>query len=174
MTTSPVLGLPLIAASQATPEITHNEALLLIQILAYGVKQVALNSVPGAPTEGDSYVIGAAPGGAWAGKANKLTIYYGGSWRFLPDVDSDGTDIPIGAAHEGMRVWSKADDAAFVFTGSAWLACGGGMVEFAKASLPVATGPKRLIYVTDDVGGATPAFNDGVNWRRVADRAVIS
>lgn len=31
-----------------------------------------------------------------------------------------------------------------------------------------------LIYVSDEVGGATPAFSDGTNWRRFSDRAIIS
>lgn len=30
------------------------------------------------------------------------------------------------------------------------------------------------IFVTDETGGATPAFSDGTNWRRVSDLAVIS
>jgi len=31
-----------------------------------------------------------------------------------------------------------------------------------------------LIYVTDETGGATVAFSDGTNWRRVQDRVVVS
>jgi hypothetical protein len=31
-----------------------------------------------------------------------------------------------------------------------------------------------MIFVTNEAGGAVPAFSDGVNWRRVTDRAVIS
>jgi hypothetical protein len=31
-----------------------------------------------------------------------------------------------------------------------------------------------LIYVSDESGGAVPAFSDGSSWRRVTDRAVIS
>lgn len=31
-----------------------------------------------------------------------------------------------------------------------------------------------LIYVTNDAGGAVPAFSDGSAWRRVTDRAVVS
>lgn len=31
-----------------------------------------------------------------------------------------------------------------------------------------------LIYVSNETGGATVAFSDGTNWRRVQDRAVIS
>lgn len=49
------------------------------------------------------------------------------------------------------------------------------MRSYAKASLPAAgsfTG--GMIYVTDDAGGATPAFSDGSSWRRVADRIVIA
>lgn len=30
------------------------------------------------------------------------------------------------------------------------------------------------VFVSDDVGGGVEAFSDGVNWRRVTDRAVIS
>lgn len=32
----------------------------------------------------------------------------------------------------------------------------------------------KLIYVTDETGGAVPAFCDGTNFRRVTDRAIIS
>ena len=31
-----------------------------------------------------------------------------------------------------------------------------------------------MIYVSDEAGGAVPAFSDGTNWRRVTDRAIIS
>ena len=37
-----------------------------------------------------------------------------------------------------------------------------------------ATGAGTMIYVTDETGGAVPAFSDGTDWRRVTDRAVIS
>lgn len=45
--------------------------------------------------------------------------------------------------------------------------------RYAKAALPPAD-VAGLIYVTDDTGGAVPAFADGTNWRRVTDRNVIS
>lgn len=32
----------------------------------------------------------------------------------------------------------------------------------------------RLVFVTDEAGGAVPAFSDGTNFRRVTDRAVVS
>jgi hypothetical protein len=45
-----------------------------------------------------------------------------------------------------------------------------------KASLPSASaqGAGAILFVPDDVGGATLAFSDGSTWRRVADLAVVS
>lgn len=31
-----------------------------------------------------------------------------------------------------------------------------------------------MIYVSNETGGAVPAFSDGTNWRRVTDRAIVS
>ena len=41
-------------------------------------------------------------------------------------------------------------------------------------TLPSPTETKRIIYVIDETGGAVLAFNDGTDWRRVTDRAVVS
>ena len=50
-----------------------------------------------------------------------------------------------------------------------------GLVSYAKTSLPAAGSHNAsLVYVTDEAGGAVPAFSDGTNWRRVTDRAVVS
>lgn len=50
------------------------------------------------------------------------------------------------------------------------------MPEFTVAGgLPAAADvPRTLIYVSDEAGGAVPAFSDGTNWRRVTDRAIVS
>lgn len=46
---------------------------------------------------------------------------------------------------------------------------------YLKTALPSASAyVNGMIMVSNDVGGFTPAFSDGINWRRVADRAVIS
>lgn len=50
----------------------------------------------------------------------------------------------------------------------------GQLLSFTVATLPVATTAARMIYVSDETGGAIPAFSDGTNWRRVTDRAVVS
>lgn len=46
--------------------------------------------------------------------------------------------------------------------------------SYTVATLPSAEEAGRLIYVTDEAGGAAPAFSDGTDWRRVTDRAVVS
>ena len=46
--------------------------------------------------------------------------------------------------------------------------------EYAVSALPSASERKRLVFVTDEVGGAVVAFNDGSHWRRVTDRAIVS
>ena len=47
--------------------------------------------------------------------------------------------------------------------------------SFTVATVPNAsTYARGIIYVSDETGGATIAFSDGTNWRRVADRAIVS
>jgi len=47
--------------------------------------------------------------------------------------------------------------------------------SFTVATLPsAADNPQMLIYVSNETGGAVPAFSDGTNWRRVTDRTVVS
>ncbi len=45
---------------------------------------------------------------------------------------------------------------------------------YTVTSLPVATTAAGMIYVSNETGGAQPAFSDGTNWRRFTDRAVVS
>lgn len=50
------------------------------------------------------------------------------------------------------------------------------MPPFSVTTAPVATSypSGTIIYVYDEIGGATIAFSDGTNWRRVTDRAIIA
>ena len=45
---------------------------------------------------------------------------------------------------------------------------------YTVATLPSPTETKRVILVLDETGGAVLAFNDGTDWRRVTDRAVVA
>lgn len=49
------------------------------------------------------------------------------------------------------------------------------LASFPKADLPdAARWTGSWIYVPDDVGGAVPAYSNGVNWVRCTDAAIIS
>ena len=39
---------------------------------------------------------------------------------------------------------------------------------------PEINGRAAFVYVSDESGGATLAFSDGTNWRRVQDRVIVS
>lgn len=50
------------------------------------------------------------------------------------------------------------------------------LLSFTVSALPSAAnyGSGAMIYVSNESGGAVPAFSDGTNWRRVTDRAIVS
>lgn len=49
------------------------------------------------------------------------------------------------------------------------------LTSYTVAKLPDATRyAAALIYVSNETGGAVPAFSDGTNWRRVTDRNIVS
>lgn len=122
MSTSPDLGVPFISGGQAQPEVTHNEAVLLLQVMQSGVIDRAVNTPAVGPTIGDAYIVGAAPTGAWAGRANTIAVWNGSAWRFIPGQDDAGTPITMGARQEGMRIWVRDENALYAWDGSAWTA----------------------------------------------------
>lgn len=174
MGTTPDLGLPELAQQQANPDVTVNTTFALLAALLKGVVSLGDTAPPGSPTEGDAYVLGAVPTGAWAGKANKIAVFIGGAWAFIPGVDDSGTNIAIGARHEGLTVWVNDEDTPYLWDGAAWKVRPLVMPDATVGTVGSAAAPHRLKYISDESGGAVPAFNDGTNWRRVTDRAVIS
>lgn len=137
---SPDLGLPYIAQSQVQAEATHNASLLLLQALANGVISVGGNTPPGSPVDGDAYVVGPAPTGVWAGRANAIAIYLGG-WFFLPDRNTAGTIIAPGARHQGLSVYNRTTGRVHTWSGTAWQsgATSPAVVEGSNAAMGVAT-----------------------------------
>lgn len=110
MSSTPNIALPLLHAAQAQKEITHNEALLLIDALLPG-SVVARASDPSelSPQPGDAWIIGAAPLGAWTGHAAKIGVFSEGGWRFAPAVP-------------GMCLFDRAAGVACRYNGSSWAA----------------------------------------------------
>lgn len=103
------LGMPMLQPGQAQKELYHNEALALIDLALHAtVTAIGLDIPPASPTPGASWIIGAAPTGAWAGAAHQLAGWTAGGWRFV---------VPT----EGMTAWSIADGLEARFVGGAWI-----------------------------------------------------
>lgn len=73
------------------------------------VKGYLTNTPPGSPSDGDVYIIGAAPTGAWAGNAGKVARWYAndGAWDFY--TPKNGWMLQSNSAREVYR-----------YTGGAW------------------------------------------------------
>ena len=46
--------------------------------------------------------------------------------------------------------------------------------SYTVSALPSVPPDPGMIFVSDEAGGAVPAFSDGTNWRRCTDRAIVS
>ena len=105
---TPRLSFPYIVQSQAQKEVTHAEALNVLDALVQAaVETRALSVPPGNPVEGALYLVGVNPTGAWSGRGNTLAQWIGGAWAFR-------------AVAEGFRLWVKDEGALIVWTGTAW------------------------------------------------------
>lgn len=108
MPTTPRLGLPLLAVAQAQKEITHNEALTLLDALVHpAVEAGPIADPPADPAEGQSWIVGPAATGAWAGQAAAIALWTAGGWRFAPP-------------RAGMAVTRLSDGARLRFDGAFW------------------------------------------------------
>jgi hypothetical protein len=107
---TPRHGMPQLAVAQAAKEITHNEALALIDALLHPVVE-AIASVPPTLTAVDAgkcWLVGANATGAFAGNIDRIAYWTGGSWRFA-------TPTP------GMRLWHRPSAALIYFVDQQWL-----------------------------------------------------
>jgi|GEM_PF-1070399 len=106
---TPHLGLPLLAASQAQKHVTHNEALgLLDALVQLACLDKDLTAPPPSPAEGDRYLVVASnPGGAWAGFAGQVARYADGVWSGV---------VP----KAGWLAYLVDEADLYVFDGAAW------------------------------------------------------
>lgn len=258
MADSTHLSLPYLEAAQAQKHVTHNEALRALDaVVMLAVLDRDLAAPPGAPAEGDRYLVAPGASGAWDGTAGRVAIWQDGAWAFHEPVTGwrlwvadegillvfDGASW-TGAAtqnaalmgiattadatnrlavtspailfnHDGGDVRVKlnkngdGDTASFLFqksfsgraeiglvgdndfafktsadgstftVGLTLVAGANGVPRLPSvtvAGLPsaVTAGAGALAHVSDEAGGAVIAFSDGIAWRRVTDRAVIT
>lgn len=108
MTDTPRLGLALLVEGQASGEVTHNEALNLLDGLVHlAVADRDLSAPPGSPANGSCYIVSGTGSGDWLGHDEELALYYGG-WLFVTPI-------------EGMEVWVADEGTLIRYDGSRWL-----------------------------------------------------
>jgi hypothetical protein len=103
------LELPLLVAGQGQKDITHNEALLAMDVLLHPRAMSRVVPVPpeGA-SEGDCWLVPAGASGAWAGAAGRLACWTAGGWR-------------LWALPEGVSVWVVDEGACVRLVEGAWV-----------------------------------------------------
>jgi hypothetical protein len=120
-----------VAANSITPD------QIVGRPLRYIVENQTTNTPPGSPSDGDQYIIGAAPTGAWAGNAGKIALWsaLAATWKII-------------APREGETAYDKSLDHEVTFNGSTWAG---------------ATDASALIYAADFGGGSSIDLVNGVN-----------
>lgn len=84
MTETARFSLPLLAMAQAQKEVTHNEALTLLDALVHAAIEDGPLAVPPAdPEAGQCWLVDAGAGGDWTGRADQIAIWCDGGWRFV-------------------------------------------------------------------------------------------
>ncbi len=106
------LGLPYLLAAQSQKEVTHNEALDILDTIIFGSVISELSAPPGTPSAGDIYIVGTSATGAWLGKDKWITRYSGTVWQFI-------------SPFAGLEIWNEA-------TGSKWRYAEGVWAEVAE------------------------------------------
>jgi hypothetical protein len=110
---SPSIGLDLLEQGQGQKEITINEALVRLDMLAgASAKDKDLATPPSSPNPGDVYIVGASSTGSWAGKSGMIAAYYQQWWFTQP--------------HEGWTLWVQDEDASYRYNGATWGMAGSG------------------------------------------------
>ena len=115
MSNTPNLQLPFLDANQNQKHVTHNAALTILDALVNPkVESNALATPPGAPGDGQCWIVAAGASGAWAGKDGQLAAWQDGAWTFY-------------APRTGVIAYAANLGASLQWNGTAWatLASGG-------------------------------------------------
>jgi hypothetical protein len=140
VTNTPRIGIPYLQAAQAQKEVTHNEALRIIDLVsAPAVDGLLVDQPPVSPAVGACYIVGTTPQDAWAGHAETLAGYGDGGWRFLAPI-------------EGLTVLDKNSGQFATFVGGSW-EVGALRAEAVLIDGEQVVGP-RLAAIADPTGGA--------------------
>lgn len=114
--TTPKLQMPELVVGQAGKELTHNQALAVLDQLAQSVVvDKDLTAPPGSPANGSMYIVAAGATGAWAGQSGKLAYWLTtvAAWTFITPAD-------------GWSVWVTDEAVRYERKSGAWVVVASG------------------------------------------------
>ena len=97
-------ALPILFAGQPQKEFYVNEAHARIDALLHAAIEGEVDAPPSSPAAGESWIVGSAPSGSWAGHASELACFTAGTWIFLQPLD-------------GMRVFDRSASQFLLYRG---------------------------------------------------------
>lgn len=170
MEQSPRLSLSYVAPSQAQKHVTVNETFRRLDALSQlSVLSQTVTAEPGAPAEGDAYILPASPTGAtWASYSeDDIAVYQDGAWAQIAPI-------------EGLRAWVDDDGALAIYDGANWISLseGGATKKFginasADATNRLSVKADAVLFSHDDV---TPGNDDclvKINKKAAADTGSV-
>ena len=101
MSTTGRLGLPYILQAQAQKEVTHNQALNILDVFVNTVVEAIVDDLPDTANDGDIYITG----------RNKLAQYMSGSWTYYQPL-------------QFMEIWLKNTKSRMMYNGGDWISSG--------------------------------------------------
>lgn len=108
MANSARLRLPFLIPGQGQKDITHNEALMMLDMLVQPVAQsVEIDIPPATRQDGGCWIVPAGAQGDWAGQDGAVAYWSDGGWRFAQPA-------------EGWQIWVVDEQAFFCYTGGIW------------------------------------------------------
>lgn len=122
-----ILSLPLILPAQAQKHVTHNEALVALDLIVQlAVINRVLTAPPALPSVGDRHIVAAGATGAWAGQAGRIAMYHETGWQFTQPLP-------------GWQAYVMAESQMAFFNGLTWIALSDG--PFTVGQLGVSATP---------------------------------
>ena len=112
-----ILSLPLILPAQAQKHVTHNEALVQLDLIVQlAVFSRGLTAAPALAAVGDRYIVAAGAVGDWVGQAGKIALFSETGWQFtqpLPGWQAHVLAEGQTAVFDGL-VWETLSDGPLV------------------------------------------------------------
>lgn len=136
--TTPNLGLIELTNSQGQ-YLNANETFAIIDaLLGKVVIDKDLNTPPGSPSDGNTYIVGPTPTGLWAGQSNKIAFW-----------SADASEWVFVTPREGWKFEPVDEDITYRYSGSAWVEWSAGGGDWDALATPAISGGTLTINLAD-------------------------